>query len=213
VAVEKSIAALRSLVAAWTPPARRRGNHMATGVEAMDDALGGGLPAGLLTEIVCLPGAGGQLVLTQLLATTRAARQRMALIDATDSFAPEAVPADALRHLVWARCQDLTQALAVADLFFRDGNFFVVVLDLRDVPAAALNRTPSTLWHRLHRAAERQPAAVTVFSRLGVVPAVRWRLALGRKDGTTVASRKTYAQRADEIQVQATRGIFGEMTA
>lgn len=173
-----TLAALRTLVSAWTPPPRRDGAGVATGVRALDEALAGGLPPGRLTELVSAPGAGGQTVLAQLLASLRADRRRLALIDAADAFAPGALPPDDLRHLVWARARTLAEALAVADILVRDGNFAVVVLDLRDVPARDLQRTPASSWHRLHRLAERQPAAVLVQSSRPVVPAVAWRLAL-----------------------------------
>jgi len=203
-----TIAALRSLVAAWNPPARPP-SAVPTGVRAIDELLGGGLPTGQLTEVVCAPGTGGQSVLAQLLETTRAARQRVALIDAADAFAPEAVPLEVLRHLVWARCRHLTEALAAADVLLRDGNYAVVLLDLRDVPASALNRTPSTRWHRLHRVAERQPAAVAVFSRSGLVPAVRWRLELGGRR-SLAGPRQTRGQWLEDLPVQVSRGFLAE---
>ena len=85
-----TIAALRTLVAAWTPaPVARREDGIATGVAAIDAALGGGLPRGKITELVSTaPSAGGELVFSALLATTRAARLRVALIDAGDGFVP-----------------------------------------------------------------------------------------------------------------------------
>src|ERR1700749_1804989 len=99
-----TIAELRSLVAARIPSLRIPEGRCPTGVPAIDEALKGGLPAGRLTELVSkVAGSGGQTVLAQLLATTRAARQRAALVDAADGFAPDSVPRDALRHLVWAR--------------------------------------------------------------------------------------------------------------
>jgi hypothetical protein len=173
-----TLAALRTLVSAWSPPPRREGTGVSTGIRALDDALDGGLPPGRLTELVSPPGTGGQTVLAQLLGAVRASRRRAALIDATDAFAPEALPADDLRHLVWARARTLAEALGVADILVRDGNFAVVVLDLRDVPARELQRTPASSWHRLHRLAERQPAAVLVQTGRAIVPAVARRLAL-----------------------------------
>ena len=146
-----TIADLRQLLAARFPEKTEKpAGLVPTGVRAIDEALGGGLPAGRLTELVAAaPGCGGQLVLAQLLATTRAARQRVALIDGADAFAPEAVSPDTLRHLVWVRCRTLDQTLGVADLLVRDGNYAAVVLDLCGCPERALRRTPATLWHRL----------------------------------------------------------------
>jgi RecA DNA recombination protein len=208
----KTLAALRSLVAAWTPPDWRNGVHVSTGVRAVDEALGGGLPQGRLTELVSAPGAGGQFVLAQILRTARAVRQRVALIDAADAFAPESIPSDDLRHLVWARAGNLRAALAVADVLVRDGNFAIVVLDLRDVPARELNRTPKSAWHRIHRVAERQPAAVLVQSHHSVVPAVGWRLALPRS-WRLADQRSTREELAAALSVETMRGHGAEELA
>lgn len=174
-----SIADLRQLLAARFPqPTGQVASGVPTGVRAIDETLGGGLPVGRLTElVVAAPGCGGQSVLAQLLRTTRAARQRVALIDAADTFAPAAAAEDALRHLVWVRCGTCEQALAAADLLVRDANYAVVVLDLRGCAERVLRRTPGTLWHRLHRAA--QPGGATlVTTAQPLVPAVPWRLVL-----------------------------------
>src|ERR1019366_2356317 len=93
------VSALRSLLAARFPERPRRPcGGVSAAVRPVDDALGGGLPAGCLTELVsAVPSGGGQTVVAKLLSATQAARQRMALIDGGDGFAPEAVPAGVLR--------------------------------------------------------------------------------------------------------------------
>jgi RecA/RadA recombinase len=125
----ETIAALRSLVAARFPERPRAvGSCLSTGVGSLDEALGGGLRASQITEVVVgVPSSGGQLLLTNLLTSTRSVRQRVALVDAADAFAPESVPADALLHLVWARCRAPSEALSVADILVRDGNYAVGV--------------------------------------------------------------------------------------
>lgn len=181
VAKVTSISALRSLVAAWTPvPITRSGEGVATSVPAVDEALGGGLPRGRVTELVStIPSSGGNLVFAGLLASTRAARLRIALIDAADGFAPRSYRPDLLRHLVWVRPRSLPEALACADVLVRDGNFAVVVLDLRGVALRTLRQQPSNVWHRLRLSAEQNSGAVMVQTEVGVVPAVPWRLSLG----------------------------------
>ena len=181
-AAPATLAALRSLLATRFPEdARKTGGGVPTGVAAVDEALGGGLPAGRLTELVArAPGSGGQFVLARLLAATRAARQRVALVDGGDGFAPEAVPADVLRHLVWVRCRRPAEALAAGDLLVRDGNYGAIVLDLRGLAERALRKQPATAWYRLQRAAEGGAAAVLVLTPLPLVPAVPWRLVLPR---------------------------------
>ncbi len=171
---------LRQLLAERFPqtPRESRGSHP-TGIAGIDAALGGGLPAGRLTELVSArPSSGGQSALSRILSETRAARERVALVDGSDAFDPSAVPPDCLRHLVWVRCRDCSQAFAAADILVRDGNYAVVVLDLRGLDERALRRTPPTAWHRLQRAAEAGGAAVLVQTEFPLAPAVPARLVL-----------------------------------
>ncbi|MDB6169075.1 MAG: hypothetical protein JWM88_1939 [Verrucomicrobia bacterium] len=202
-----TIAALRSLVDLRFPTfARKTSPGVCTGVGPIDDALGGGLPPGQLTELVStMAGSGGQLVLARLLVTTRAERQRVALVDGVDGFSPESVPMDALRHLVWIRPRTLQEALAAADVLVRDGNYAVVVLDLRGMNERALLNTPKSLWHRLQRAAESRPAAVLVQTTRGLVPAVPWRLTLSKPFGLA-ASRLSQEKLLAQLTVEIVRG-------
>ena len=179
-APSQTVSALRSLLAARFPErARRPCGGPAAAVRAIDDALGGGLPAGRLTELVsAVPSGGGQTVIARLLGAAQAARQRVALIDGADGFAPGEVPDDALRHLVWVRCRAPAEAFSVADILVRDGNYAAVVLDLRGCAERVLRRTPASTWYRLQRAAESGSVAVLVQTASPLVPAVPWRLVL-----------------------------------
>jgi hypothetical protein len=202
-----TIAALRSLVTAWTPASPPpRDSGVATGVPAIDAALGGGLPRGRVTELVsAVPSSGGELVFGALLASTRAARLRVALVDAADGFVPRNYPADLLRHLVWVRARSLAEALGCADVLVRDGNYAVLVLDLRGVPPRALRQQPTGAWHRLRIAAEQNSGAVLVQSAVGFVPAVPWRLAL--RTATHLGElRRPRADRVAALAVQVERG-------
>ncbi len=200
-----TLAALRSLLAARFPEKiRRPAGGAATGIAAVDEVLGGGLAAGRLTECVAAgPSRGGQLLLAGLLAATRAARQRLALVDGADGFAPEAVPADHLRHLVWVRCRGAAEALAAGDLLVRDGNYAVIALDLRGLPARTLRRQPAAAWYRLQRAAE-GGAAVLVLTPYPLVPAVPWRLRL-RSPLTLEQARQPRAALAAGLAVEVER--------
>lgn len=150
-----------------------------TGLAAVDDALGGGLPQGAITEWICAaPSCGGQLVFARLLAAARAARQRVALIDACDAFDPASHEPDSYRHLVWVRCAGVAPALQVADLVVRDINFGLVVLDLKQADARELRRTPSTLWYRLQRAVAPTTLVLGVFTTRPTVPSAQLRLEL-----------------------------------
>ncbi len=208
-----SVADLRQLLAArFSPPPGRASASVPTGVAPLDETLGGGLPQGQLTELVVGgAGCGGQTVLAQLLHTTRAARQRVALVDAADAFAPETVPPAELQHLVWVRCTNSGQALAAADLLVRDANYAVVVLDLRGCAEGVLRRLPGTVWHRLHRAAQ-HGGAVLVQTAQPLVPAVPWRVVLPTP-WPLERRRRPRAELAEELAVAVARGRWGEVVA
>ena len=209
-----TLSALRSLLAARFPEKSRRPSAcVPTGVAPVDEALGGGLPAGRLTEVVsAVASSGGQTLLARLIEETRAARRRLALVDGADGFGPDSVPADALRHLVWVRARGVAQALAAADVLVRDGNFAVVAIDLRGCEERALRQTPAATWHRLHRATEESAVAVLVQSTGALVPAVPCRLILGR--GQALASRRVErGELAARIGVEIARGHAGTLLA
>ena len=202
-----TVAALRSLLAARFPDkVRRTTGVVPTGVGPIDDALGGGLPGGRLTELVsAAPGTGGQTVVAQLLRTTRRARLRVALIDGADGFVPAEVPSDVLRHLVWVRGRSAVEAFAAADILVRDGNYAVVLLDLRGLPERVLLKTPQTTWHRLRQATESGSVAVLVQSTFPLVPAVPWRLVLNLPLG--LGTRRTARTAlANGFTVEVARG-------
>jgi hypothetical protein len=179
--VEK-IQQLRQLLAERFPAAARtRSGVVPTGAGPVDEALGGGLPAGLLTELVCAaPSGGGQLVLSLALKAVREERRRAALIDVREGFDPQGLEGQCLRHLVWVRCREVLRALQAAELAIRDGNFALVALDLRGVARAEFRRVPPTAWYRLQRAAEPGEAAVLVMTSEAVVAAAAERLVLER---------------------------------
>ncbi|PAW65135.1 MAG: hypothetical protein B9S34_11450 [Opitutia bacterium Tous-C1TDCM] len=157
---------------------RGPGCALPSGVPALD-APAGGLPRGAVTELVCAaPSCGGQLCLGQLLAATRAARSRLALVDTTDCFDPWSHPADLLAHLVWVRCGGTGEALAVADLLVRDANLGLVCLDLRRAPEAELRRIPATTWYRLQRAVEPSDLVLVVVTPGATVPSAQVRFVL-----------------------------------
>lgn len=113
------LAALRQLLAGRFPSAAPpsaladgspAGRALPTGLPAIDE-VAGGLPRGAVTEIVCAaPSCGGQLLLGQLLAATRLAHARVALVDGHDAFDPASFPIDLLAHLVWVRGRGRTPA-------------------------------------------------------------------------------------------------------
>ncbi len=171
--------ALRRLLHERFPfAARGSSSALVTGIPLLDEQTGG-LPRPALTEIVCsTPSCGSQLLLGQLLQTTRLAAQRVALVDACDAFDPQSWPAHVLEHLVWIRTSHAAQALAAADLLVRDANLGLVVLDLRSTPLAGLRRIPSTQWYRLQRAIESTTLAGVVLTPFALVPSAQLRVEL-----------------------------------
>jgi hypothetical protein len=178
-AAPEILASLRHLLAERFPTApRTTGRVLPTQLAAVDE-FSRGLPLGALTEIVCAaPSCGGHLLLAQLLAVTRTARRRVALIDSSDSFDPASHPDDLLVHLLWVRCAGLPVALQAADLLARDANLGLVVLDLHHASLADLRRIPGPQWYRLQRAVEPTDLALVVFTPRASVPSAQLRLAL-----------------------------------
>jgi RecA/RadA recombinase len=178
-AAPEKLAALRHLLAERFPTVpRTTGRLLRTGIASIDDASGG-LPISAVTEIVCAaPSCGGHLLFGQLLALTRRTRQRVALIDSTDSFDPGSFPDDLLAHLVWIRCRDTASALQATDLLARDANFSLLLLDLRRAPAADLRRIPGPQWYRLQRAVEPTDLALVVETPRPSIPSAQLRFTL-----------------------------------
>jgi hypothetical protein len=178
-AAPEKLAALRHLLAERFPTVPRTvGRALPTGIAAIDEAAGG-LPLSAVTEIVCAaPSSGGHLLVAQLLAVTRVANQRVALIDSSDSFDPGSFPRDLLAHLLWLRCSGTTMALQAADLLARDANLSLVILDLRNAPESDLRRIPGPQWYRLQRAVEPTDLALVIETPRASVPSAQLRLIL-----------------------------------
>jgi hypothetical protein len=174
----EQLARLRQQLAARFPTAQRAtGRVLATGIPAIDDSTGGGLPLSAVTEIACrAPSCGAHLLLQQLLLIARKERRRIALVDSTDSFDPGSCAPDSLTHLLWVRLTDTALALQAADLLARDANLGLVVLDLRRAPDADLRRIPAPQWYRLQRAIEPTDSALVAFTPRPAVPSAQLRL-------------------------------------
>lgn len=155
------------------------GDQIVSGLPFFDQALGGGLTKSAITELSTPAGNAGSATLTAAL-LQRAARARyfIALIDGSDSFAPEAIGPRALAHLLWVRCRRASEAMQAADLLLRDGNFPLVILDLVLNPLAELRKIPTSNWYRLQRLVESAPTAFLVLTRQSMISSAQWKLAL-----------------------------------
>ena len=178
------------------PAPRRHG--WASGIDRLDDALGGGFPRSAISEVIApRAGCGSALLMVQLLRRAASQNQFMALIDGRDSFDAAVIEPSTLSRLLWVRCHNADEAVKAADLVLRDGNLPVVLLDLALNPVAELRRIPAPAWYRLQRIVEQgaatfivltphaliSPAEVRVTLRsrfqLGAVEADQLQLALG----------------------------------
>lgn len=183
--------ALRRLLSERFPQAvRAPAGLLRIGVPQVDEATGG-LPRHAITEIVCTaPSCGGQLLLGQLLAITRANRLRAALVDRTDCFDPASHPADDLAHVIWVRCHRTEQALSATDLLARDANLGLVLLDLRHAPESELRRIPNRQWYLFQRAVESTDLALVIITPRALVSSAQLRLELSHSHNLGVLDRE-----------------------
>jgi hypothetical protein len=159
----------------FTSPAPR----LATGLPAIDEAIGGGLPKSSITELSSPQvSAGTALLLYNLLESARRDGYFLALVDGRDSFDPQPLGNQRLRNLLWVRCTKALNALKAADLLLRDGNFPLVVLDLVLNTSAELRKIPQTSWYRLQRLVETAPTAFLVLTRASIISSAQLKLSL-----------------------------------
>jgi recombination protein RecA len=128
-----------------------------TGLAALDQALGGGVARGHLSEIVGPRSSGRTSVLCRLFAAAADRGEATALIDTCDRFDPASADAAGLdlSKLLWVReTGDAPRALKAMNLVLQAGGFGVVAFDVADVHAMALRQFPYTTWMRMARAIE-----------------------------------------------------------
>jgi hypothetical protein len=175
-----SIIDLRKLLAQRFPQSSPLPSpRLATGLAAIDEAIGGGLPKSAITELSSPQvSAGSALLLYVLLQNAYRDGYFLALIDGRDSFDPEPLGNARLRNLLWIRCTKVPEAVKAADLLLRDGNFPLVVLDLVLNASAELRKIPQTSWYRLQRLVETAPTAFLVLTRASMVSSAQTKISL-----------------------------------
>jgi hypothetical protein len=91
---------------ALTPRLRSIRPVMPTGIESVDELLGGGLPSGAITEVFGAQCSGRTSFALSFLARVTKAKKVCAWIDVSDEFDPESAAADGvdLSHLLLVRC-------------------------------------------------------------------------------------------------------------
>jgi hypothetical protein len=205
-----SIVDLRKLLAerfpqAFTPPVPR----LATGLPAIDEAIGGGLPKSAITELSSPQvSAGSALLLYALLQNAQRSGHFLALVDGRDSFDPSALGGlgnRCLRNLLWVRCTKALDAVKAADLLLRDGNFTLVVLDLVLNASAELRKIPQTSWYRLQRLVETAPTAFLILTRESIISSAQLKLSLDNA-WTLADLEQDHLTARLKVHVQRTQG-------
>lgn len=140
-------------------PSREAGaSPLPTGLDAVDQLLGGGLPRGRLTELVGRKSGGRFSVVLAALASATSAGDAAALVDRGGHFDPQAAleAGVELERILWARPRRVKEALAAAEMLLATG-FPLVAVELGLPPLSGA--PPEAAWVRLARAAESEHAA------------------------------------------------------
>jgi hypothetical protein len=175
---------LRKLLAERFPctPVPATTRRLITGLSFLDQAIGGGLSKGAITELISAQiSAGSASLIHALLQAAHRNRYFLALIDGRDSFDPSGSgrPGNGcLSYLLWVRCTKALEAIKAADLLLRDGNFPLVIVDLMLNAPEELRKIPQTSWYRLQRLVESAPTACLVLTRLGMVSSAQLKIVL-----------------------------------
>ena len=153
--------------------------RLPTGLAAIDDAIGGGLPKSVITELSSPNLSAGSALFTHaLLQNAHRHGFFLALVDGRDSFDPQSAGQAVLSNLLWVRCQAAVEAVKAADLLLRDGNFPLVVLDLVFNPIEELRKIPQSNWYRLQRLVEAAPTAFLVLTRQSIISSAQLKMSL-----------------------------------
>jgi hypothetical protein len=144
-----------------------------TEVGALDACLRGGLPRGQLSEIVGPSSSGRTAIVLRTMAAATRRGEIAALVDTFDRLdvASAAAAGIDLERLLWVRGEAsggsdaaVNRALKAVNLVLQAGGFGCVVLDLADVPTAALRQIPFTTWLRVQRIIEGSDTACVLIA-------------------------------------------------
>lgn len=207
----RNIVELRQLLAEKFPgvkmtaePREMIARRWPTGVAQFDSLLEGGFAKGAITEIVSNGMAsGGSLLLTALMERVRQNGEWLGLIDASNSFCPDAFENDLLSGLLWVRCDHAKNAMKAADLLLHDGTLSLLVLDLVFSPRIDLRRIPSSTWFRLQRILENTSTALIVFCPEPMVSNAASRVTLEKR-----FSLESLEQRRETLLAQVAPAVF-----
>ncbi|WP_260735489.1 DNA recombination/repair protein RecA [Tunturiibacter lichenicola] len=147
----------------------------ATGVTAVDEILGGGIPRGCITEVSGGASTGKTSFALSAIASITRLGNACGWVDVNDALSPETAAAAGveLRRLLWLRVSAergkrvadkpwsrLEQGLKATDLLLQTGGFGAIVLDMSDVLPQYARRIPLATWYRFRLAAEQARTAL-----------------------------------------------------
>jgi hypothetical protein len=116
--------------------------RLPTGLALLDQALGGGLPRGRLTELAGPRSTGRTGLACAIAARATQAGETIAWVDPEDVLDPEsaATAGVALARTLWVRPRNVLDAFRAAEILLGAGGFGLIVLDVREVRRAVLPR-------------------------------------------------------------------------
>ena len=165
--IAEVLAGLRASSARLRSAAALDRAYLPLGIDAIDEALGGGLLRGRLTELVGPRGSGRLSLTLGALASAQARSEWVALIDAADALDVRSAAAAGLvlERLLWVRARGLVESLQAADRVLDAGGFGLVAIYAVEVPRAGpaprgREAAGSSAFSRLVHRAERARAAV-----------------------------------------------------
>ena len=137
---------------------------LATGVDALDRLLAGGLPRGGFVEVVARRSSGRFSLAIAALAAATSSGESAALVDLGGHLDPQSAEEAGveLERLLWVRPEKLKHAVAAAEMLLATG-FALVVVDL-GVPPVRGRFVPDAAWVRLERAARDRGASLLLLS-------------------------------------------------
>jgi hypothetical protein len=152
-----------------------------SGSPFIDQALGGGYAPGRITEIVePTPSCGVQSLIHHAIERARREQHYVALVDGPNQFDPQSAASIHLQCLLWVRPTRPSDILQACDILIRDGNFPLVLLDLRSPIASTHTRIRPNEWYRLQRVCEHSRIAFVSFTTTSTIPCAHFRLQLTR---------------------------------
>jgi hypothetical protein len=136
--------------------------RLSTGLPALDDTLGGGLPRGRVSEVVGPRSAGRTGIACAVAASATGRGETIAWVDPEDALEPEAaeVAGVVLGRTLWVRPRGVLDALRSTEILLGAGGFGLVVLDA----GSASERIPTGAWAKLAHAAERSRSSLLVLA-------------------------------------------------